>query len=151
MRSVLLILSFTALASSVKGPDCGKLVKDMNVCHSNAFTAYKAAIKAGDDEKPEWMARKSCNYMTEAVEVCNDLLLGECYTEEKVNRMKEQQLKGILKELESTVDEWDSDKCPPVWARVKSIRGEVEDGDQTLTMVSVVFSKCVDVFSLITY
>ena len=35
-----------------------------------AYDDYKAAFEAGDDGKPDWMARKACNYMTAAVEVC---------------------------------------------------------------------------------
>ena len=34
-----------------------------------AYDDYKAAFEAGDDGKPDWMARKACNYMTAAVEV----------------------------------------------------------------------------------
>ena len=35
----------------------------------SAYDEYKAAYEAGDDGKPDWMARKACNYMTAAVEV----------------------------------------------------------------------------------
>ena len=34
-----------------------------------AYDVYKTAFEAGDDGKPDWMARKACNYMTAAVEV----------------------------------------------------------------------------------
>ena len=34
-----------------------------------AYEDYKKAFQAGDDGRPDWMARKSCNYMTAAVEV----------------------------------------------------------------------------------
>ena len=34
-----------------------------------AYNVYKKAFDAGDDGRPDWMARKSCNYMTAAVEV----------------------------------------------------------------------------------
>ena len=37
-----------------------------------AYTEYKQALKAGDDGRPDFLARKSCNYMTEAVEVCSE-------------------------------------------------------------------------------
>ena len=35
----------------------------------SAYEDYKAAFQAGDDGRPDWMARKACNYMTGAVEV----------------------------------------------------------------------------------
>ena len=72
------------------------------------------AFVAGDDGRPNWMARKACNYMTDAVETCGDLLIGECNSEEEVTAAKDHQLTGILHQLQSSIQEWDSDKCPPV-------------------------------------
>ena len=34
-----------------------------------AAIEYKAELEAGDDGRPAWHARKSCNYITSAVEV----------------------------------------------------------------------------------
>ena len=34
-----------------------------------AYDDYKAALRAGEDGRADWQARKSCNYMTAAVEV----------------------------------------------------------------------------------
>merc|ERR1711890_220731 len=62
------------------------------------------------------MGRKSCNYLSAAVEECGNGLIGDCYSEEEVNQRKDTQVKGILKQLEATVEEWDSSKCPPVMA-----------------------------------
>ena len=69
---------------------------------------------AGNDGRADWMARKSCNYMTAAVEDCGNMLVGDCNTEEEVTGMKDHQLKGILAQLQYSVQEWDSNKCPPV-------------------------------------
>ena len=41
-----------------------------------AYEDYKKAFHAGDDGRPDWMARKSCNYMTAAVEVSQLILFG---------------------------------------------------------------------------
>ena len=60
------------------------------------------------------MARKSCNYMTAAVEDCGNQLIGECNTAEEVTTMKDHQLKGILQQLKTTVDNWDSSTCPAI-------------------------------------
>ena len=37
--------------------------------YKRAYDYYKNALKAGEDGRPDFKARKSCNYMTEAVEV----------------------------------------------------------------------------------
>ena len=34
-----------------------------------AHEQFINAVQAGDDGRPDWIARKSCNYMTSAVEV----------------------------------------------------------------------------------
>ena len=34
-----------------------------------AHETYKAAVVKGDDGRPDFMARKSCNYLDEAIEV----------------------------------------------------------------------------------
>ena len=79
-----------------------------------AYQAYKEAHNAGDDGRPDWLARKTCNYMISAIDHCSNLLLGKCYTAEEVNEMKDAQLGAILDQLKSSIDTWDSKKCPPV-------------------------------------
>ena len=34
-----------------------------------AHETYKAAVVKGDDGRPDFMARKSCNYLDDAIEV----------------------------------------------------------------------------------
>merc|ERR1719209_1165616 len=75
-----------------------------------------AAFKAGDDGRPDWMARKSCNYITATIEECTNQLVGDCATEEEVNDMKDGQMEGLLKQLSETIQEWDSEKCPAIKA-----------------------------------
>ena len=71
-------------------------------------------MKAGDDrKKPDWFARKACNYVTSAYQ-CMNLLLGECKTLQEVNDMKDKQLQQTLAKLESDIAGWDSEKCPVV-------------------------------------
>jgi len=60
------------------------------------------------------MARKSCNYVTAAVEECGNKLIGDCYSEEEVTRKKDAQLDGKLEQLSESISEWDSDKCPVI-------------------------------------
>ena len=39
------------------------------ISYLRAAIEYKAELEAGDDGRPAWHARKSCNYITSAVEV----------------------------------------------------------------------------------
>jgi len=64
------------------------------------------------------MARKSCNYVTAAVEECGNELIGDCYSEEEVTRKKDAQLDGKLEQLSESISEWDSDKCPVIKAHL---------------------------------
>eukprot|EP00091_Calanus_sinicus_P011382 TRINITY_DN25815_c0_g1_i1.p1 TRINITY_DN25815_c0_g1~~TRINITY_DN25815_c0_g1_i1.p1 ORF type:complete len:202 (+),score=45.50 TRINITY_DN25815_c0_g1_i1:82-606(+) len=103
---------------------------DMNKCNQRAYITYQSAYRAGDDGRPDWMARKSCNYMTSVVDHCTNMLIGNCHTLEEVVEMKDQQLKGIIQQVESSVDDWNSDMCPPVRAHFKRINGEVEEVEE---------------------
>ena len=78
----------------------------------SAYTAYKSTITAGPDGRPDWLARKSCNYMTAVVEGCGNLMVGTCYTEEEVGKFKDSQFQGIINQLADYIKEWDSEKCP---------------------------------------
>merc|ERR1719334_792355 len=69
---------------------------------------------AGEDGRPDWFARKACNYLTATVEDCYGKLIGDCNTEVDVNDMRDQVIPGVLQQLSETVEEWDSEKCPVV-------------------------------------
>jgi len=108
---------------------CDELMEKFQACTKKAYNDYAAAWMAGDDGWADWMARKSCNYMTAAVEDCGNMLVGDCNTEEEVTGMKDHQLKGILAQLQSSVEEWDSDKCPPVKAHILRMKARAAKQD----------------------
>merc|ERR1719312_564408 len=85
---------------------------------------------ACDDGRPDWLARKACNYMTKTIEECSEGMVGECMTEEEVNEMKDHQLKGILEQLSATINEWDSRKCPAMKAHLDRTNA-AEDEEET--------------------
>jgi len=93
---------------------CSNLKKEFNVCTKNAHKVYIDTFKKGSDGRKDWQARISCNYMTEAIENCGNQLIGSCNTKEQVTNMKDTQIKGILEKLETTIQMWDSYKCPVV-------------------------------------
>jgi len=112
---------------------CEELFKQFDDCAAKAYEEYKVAFQKGDDGRPDWMARKSCNYMTSAVEDCGNMLMKDgCNTQEEVNEMKDHQMEGILHQLQQSVEEWDTDKCPVVKAHVerKNPPAEVEAAAQ---------------------
>eukprot|EP00092_Neocalanus_flemingeri_P035474 GFUD01038602.1.p1 GENE.GFUD01038602.1~~GFUD01038602.1.p1 ORF type:complete len:189 (+),score=62.36 GFUD01038602.1:153-719(+) len=109
-------------STRVRREECAKVTEDFTKCTHKAYEDYKAVHGAGEDGKPDWMARKSCNYVTAAVEDCGNKLVGECNTEEQVTAMKDRQLKGNLVQLQTSLDEWDSDKCPAVKAHIERMK-----------------------------
>merc|ERR1711970_1609321 len=142
MRLCLLALVvFSALTDPSEGSTirverdaCADLNEAFHECTQKAYTEYSEAITAGDDGRPDWYARKACNYVTAAVEDCGNKLIGECMTEEQVNTEKDRQIVSVLQGLSSN-EEWDSEKCPPVKAhlvRTNPVENE-EDGDSDST------------------
>merc|ERR1712212_855606 len=108
---------------------CEEIRDEVQNCQTGAYEEYRTAITAGEDGRPDWMARKSCNYITATIEECTNKLVGDCATEEEVNDMKDGQLEGLLEQLSDTIEEWDSEKCPAIKAYMD--RNPVEDEEET--------------------
>jgi len=119
----------STIRSRRQAGECEEATNSFDECTNAAYDDYKAAFEAGDDGKPDWMARKACNYMTAAVEECGDELIGDCYSEEDVINMKDHQLKNVLEVLEKSVEEWDTDKCEAVRAHVERVKRLDDGGD----------------------
>merc|ERR1712212_1458480 len=113
---------------------CEEIRDEVQNCQTGAYQEYKTAITAGEDGRPDWMARKSCNYITATIEECTNQLVGDCATEEEVNDMKDGQLEGLLEQLSDTIEEWDSEKCPAIKAYMD--RNPVEDEEETQEKVA---------------
>merc|ERR1712106_794078 len=45
-------------------------------------------------------------------------------TEEELDGMRDHQLKGILMQLQQSITEWDSEKCPTVKAHVERLKSQ---------------------------
>jgi len=107
---------------------CQTTMDNFNQCTDRAYQNYKEAFQGGDDGRPDWMARKSCNYLTEAVEDCSASLVGDCYDEDEVIVMKDKQLKNVMLVMEQSVEEWDTQKCPAIKAHIDRVRG-IDNGE----------------------
>merc|ERR1711875_154140 len=122
LLAVLVISTLTTNSSAntlrVERDACDDKTEELEACRLGAYEEYKEAFAAGDDGRPDWLARKSCNYMTKTIEECSEGMVGECMTEEEVNEMKDHQLKGILEQLSATINEWDTQKCPAMKAHL---------------------------------
>merc|ERR1712243_49105 len=129
--ALLVLSAFTTNSSAntlrVERDACDDKTEELEACRLGAYEEYKEAFAAGDDGRPDWLARKSCNYMTKTIEECSEGMVGECMTEEEVNEMKDHQLKGILEQLSATINEWDSQKCPAMKAHLDRTNAAEEE------------------------
>merc|ERR1712183_291095 len=83
-------------------------------CRLNAYAVYQSAMISRPDDRPDWRARKTCNYMTTAIEDCAIKQIGECFTEEEVALLIDREIPKIMAQLSTTVKEWNSELCPVV-------------------------------------
>merc|ERR1711862_400201 len=134
LLAVLVISTLTTNSSAntlrVERDACDDKTEELEACRLGAYEEYKEAFAAGDDGRPDWLARKSCNYVTKTIEECSEGMVGECMTEEEVNEMKDHQLKGILEQLSATINEWDTQKCPAMKAHLDRTNA-AEDEEET--------------------
>jgi len=80
----------------------------------SAYGVYQSAMIARPDDRPDWRARKTCNYITTAIEDCANKMIGECYTEEEVDVIKDQEIPQMMQQLSTSVKEWNSELCPVI-------------------------------------
>merc|ERR1719245_2158085 len=86
-------------------------------------------MSKGEDGRPDYFARKNCNYLTATVEDCYGKLIGDCHTEEEVNELRDEVIPGVLKQLSESDEEWDSEKCPVVKNHLERVKEETAEDD----------------------
>merc|ERR1712142_1315494 len=111
----------------IKRDACDQLQDEVHICTMNAYKEYQSDFAAGEDGRPDWFARKACNYLTASVEDCYAKLIGDCATEEDVNDMRDQTIPGVLGQLAESMEEWDSEKCPVVKNHLERVKEETAD------------------------
>jgi len=133
MKVLIFFVSLTVvvLGSKERIEKCVKIDKEFNQCATKAHETYKTASEAGSDGRPDFAARKACNYLTDAVETCGDKLLEdeECYSEKEVLELKDRQIETVLSKLQISIKTWESDKCPPVKAHMDRLKAAAEAED----------------------
>merc|ERR1711872_333950 len=90
---------------------CDEIHQEFTLCTKRAYADYTNNVKKGPDGKPDFLARKACNYMTAVVMEC-DKILAPCWTEEELTEKKDEQLEQVLEQVQSSIKEWDTNKCP---------------------------------------
>merc|ERR1712181_37216 len=77
------------------------------------------------DQRRVHGARKTCNYMVEAIEDCGNVLMQHgCIAEERVMANKDAQLGRVLGNIESSIADWDSCECPPIKAHIDRMKAK---------------------------
>merc|ERR1712055_670738 len=114
---LLALVFFSALTAHSSGSSL-RLQRDVcqeyEKCKLNAYAVYQSAMIAKPDDRPDWRARKTCTYMTTTIEDCANQQIGECYTEEEVAILIDEEIPKIMAQLSTTIKEWNSDLCPVV-------------------------------------
>jgi len=121
---LLLLLPLLALVRGDKDSvECKQVREEFIACTKKSHETYAEAMKKKEDGRPDFAARKSCNYLEDAIENCSKHLMDhQCSSEEEVTAQKDEQIKRILKNLDSSVAEWDSCKCPTVKAHIDRMK-----------------------------
>merc|ERR1711872_23355 len=128
MRVLTILLMTVGLIAGVigdGGEDCKKKTTEFEACRTQAYATFQEAIKRGNDKRPDWLARKSCNYLTDIVDKCGNILVG-CQTQAEVDQEKDEQLKDSLAHVEKNVPNWDSTKCPATKAHEERVKAAAE-------------------------
>merc|ERR1719187_2269655 len=86
-------------------------------------------MSKGEDGRPDYFARKNCNYLSATVEDCYGKLIGDCHTEVEVNELRDEVIPGVLKQLSESDEEWDSEKCPVVKNHLERVKEETAEDD----------------------
>merc|ERR1712240_285211 len=126
---VVLIANCSGSTLRIKRDACDQLQDEVHICTMNAYKEYQSDFAAGEDGRPDWFARKACNYLTASVEDCYAKLIGDCATEEDVNDMRDQTIPGVLGQLAESMEEWDSEKCPVVKNHLERVKEETAEDD----------------------
>merc|ERR1711994_1174043 len=108
---------------------CETTQSNYEACVASAHAEHREALSRGDDGKPDFYSRKSCNYIESTVKDCGELLIGDCFDADAVQEMRNNQFKTIVTSLEQA-EEWDSTKCPAVKEWKDSLNDESEDDDE---------------------
>jgi len=96
---VVLVLFLLLITANADVERCQEVLAQFNRCTKEAHMTYAAAVNKGNDGRPDFHARKACNYAEDAIQGCGNQLPGECFTQEQVDEKKDAEIAQILKSL----------------------------------------------------
>jgi len=111
-----------AVALKKKHPslDCSKADKEFTECHAEAWKTYQTELLAGEDGRPDFLERKTCNWITDTFQNCHDKMVAtRCKTHSDLNAMVDVGLHSILTNLAASQPAWDSSLCPTASAHLE--------------------------------
>merc|ERR1712037_462303 len=117
--------------------ECEDLRKKFLDCTTKAHETFKEQIGLGGDGRPDFAARKACNYLESAIQTCGGSLEGKCFTHAEIMKMKDLTTESILKQLKSSLQEWDSNKCPAVKSHIERLKQDDGAGGETAFSESI--------------
>merc|ERR1712192_341558 len=97
---VVLVIFLLLITVNADLERCQEVLDQFNRCTKEAHMTYVAAVNKGGDGRPDFHARKACNYAEDAIQGCGNQLPRERFTQEQA--------------LESQIPNWDTSKCPAV-------------------------------------
>jgi len=99
--------------------DCSEADKEFTQCHAEAYNTYQTQLSRGGDGRPDFLERKTCNWITETFQTCHDNIVAtRCKTHYDLNAMVDGGLHSILTNLAATQPDWDSSLCPTASAHL---------------------------------
>jgi len=102
--------------------NCRQVTREFKQCSRTAYFTYEDVIKKGEDGRPNFLGRKSCKYLQEAVDTCGTVLSeGDCYSQEKITEALDYQIRSILCNILFKVKEWDSSRCPAIKKNIERL------------------------------
>jgi len=108
-----------ALKQKYPSLDCSLADKEFTQCHAEAYKTYQTELAAGGDGRPDFVERKTCNWITDTFQTCHDdMVATRCKTHADLNAMVDVGLHGILTNLAATQPAWDSSLCPTASAHL---------------------------------
>merc|ERR1712179_654593 len=137
-RLCLLALVFFSVFTAHSSGSSLRLQRDVcqqyEDCKMNAYAVYQSAMTSKPDDRPDWRARKTCTYMTTTIQDCATQQIGECYTEEEVAILIDEEIPKIMAQLSTTIKEWNSDLCPVVEDYLNRNGGTENTGNEKETV-----------------
>merc|ERR1711892_97605 len=126
---------------------CVSLQKESTKCVEDATSKYMTEMMGEEDSRPDFHARKTCNFVTSSLQDCLTTLMETCIPpggDEAMTQAKDKSIKDMLKTAEELEINFDPQKCPitkDYVDRLNIFRGYYSDSKSlTASLVLVILS-----------